>query len=150
MESTSSNPEYDHRSHWNSRLRNLIGNPSLWLVVVMLVVIGFFHYFRTYLLPSQANAFLSRHVVDRILFVLPIVIATHSFGLRGGLLTLTTVILVMLPRTILVSPHPADALTETVAVTVVGYYIIHIINSQAREKELRQEADARQIQIQQL
>ncbi|MFC1763578.1 sensor histidine kinase [Planctomycetota bacterium] len=131
MESTSSQPEVEKNSHWYSRLRHVLVTPSFWLVVGMLVTIGLFHYTQTDLLPSPTNALLSRHAVDRILFLLAIVVATHSFGLWGGLLTLTAVILIILPRSIWISSHPADALIETIAVTVVGYYMIHIITSLA-------------------
>jgi signal transduction histidine kinase len=55
----------------------------------------------------------------------------------------------MLPRAFWVSLSPADALGEAMAVTLIGSYIIYILNAQAREKTLRQEADMRQIQIQQ-
>jgi len=107
------------------------------------------HYFRAYLLPAPANVFLSRHAVDRILFLIPITIASYAFGLMGGLVTLGAVIVAMLPRAIWISASPADALVETATAAAVGYFVIRIIDAQTKERALRQESDARQLQIQQ-
>ncbi len=148
-ESTSSHSKLSSGSHWNLRREKVLVTPSFWIAVVVLVTLAFFHYFRGSLLPYSVNEFFSRHAVERILFLIPIVISTHSFGRKGGLLTLGIVVLVMLPRVVWVSPYPTDASVETVAVIVVGYYIIHIINAQVEERVLRQEADAKQIQLQQ-
>lgn len=114
--------------------------PSFWSIMVILLALTLLHYFRLSLLPSPINAFLSRHAVDRILFVLPIALATHSFGLSGGLTTLALIVLVMLPRAIWVSAQPVDALVETVAAVVVGGLVTWLIDIQAREKNLRQKA----------
>jgi two-component system sensor histidine kinase DegS len=133
------------RSGWKKTL----ASHSFWLVAAVLAATAFLHYFRTYLLPAPANTFLSRHAVDRILFLLPIAIATYAFGLKGGLITLVAIVVVMLPRAIWISASPVDALVETVAAAAVGYFIVRVIDAQAKERALRQEADARQLQIQQ-
>jgi signal transduction histidine kinase len=124
-------------------------NRFFWAVVVLLAATTLVHYFRAQLLPSPANTFLSRHAVDRILFVLPVAVATYAFGLRGGLITLAAIILAMLPRAIWISAYPADALVEAAAAAVVGYFVVRIIDAQARERALRQEVAARQLQVQQ-
>jgi hypothetical protein len=115
-----------------------------WIVAAVFAATASLHYFRAYLLPAPANVFLSRHAVDRILFLLPITIATYAFGLKGGLITLSTVIVAMLPRAIWLSVSPADALIETAAAAAVGYFVIRIIDAQTKERALRQESDARQ------
>jgi len=81
---------------------------------------------------------MSRHAVERILFVLPVAGATFAFGQVGGLVTLALVILIMLPRAIWISPHPVDACIEIVATAVVGYLVTWMIETRAREKALRQ------------
>ncbi|MBN1811519.1 MAG: GAF domain-containing sensor histidine kinase [Anaerolineae bacterium] len=129
--------------------KRALANRSFWVVVTILAVTASLHYFRTSLLPASVNTFLTRHAADRILFLLPITIVTYAFGLKGGLITLATIVVAMLPRAIWISASPVDALVETVAAAGVGYFIIRIIDAQAREKVLRQEADARQLQIQQ-
>ena len=129
--------------------KRTLANRSFWAVVTILAATTFLHYFRPNLLPSAVNTFLTRHAVDRILFLLPVTIATYAFGLKGGLLTLAAIVIAMLPRAVWVSASPVDALVETIAVVGVSYFVIRIIDAQAREKALRQEADARQLQIQQ-
>ncbi len=129
--------------------KRALANRSFWVVVTIFAVTTLLHYFRPNLLPAPVNTFLTRHAVDRILFLLPITIATYAFGLEGGLITLVAIVVAMLPRAVWISATPVDALVETIAVAGVSYFVIRIIDAQAREKALRQEADARQLQIQQ-
>jgi two-component system sensor histidine kinase DegS len=129
--------------------KGVLSGRSFWVVVAILAVTTLLHYFRTDLLPAPVNVFLTRHAVDRILFVLPMAIATYAFGLGGGLVALVAIVAVMLPRAVWISPSPVDALIETAAAAAVGYFVVRIIDAQAREKALRQEADARQLQVQQ-
>lgn len=125
------------------RWRSTLASRPFWAVAAVLAATALFHYFQTYLLPFPANTFLSRHAVQRIIFVLPIAIATFAFGLAGGLITLALAVLIMLPRAIWLSPYPVDALIETVATAVVGYLLTWMIDAQAREKALRQKAMSR-------
>jgi len=106
----------------------------------MLAAIALLHYStpQIRLLLPPVNAFMSRHAVERILFVLPVAGATFAFGQVGGLVTLALVILIMLPRAIWISPHPVDACIEIVATAVVGYLVTWMIETRAREKALRQ------------
>jgi two-component system sensor histidine kinase DegS len=129
--------------------KRTLADRSFWAVVTILAVTTLLHYFRSALLPAPVNAFLTRHAVDRILFLLPVTIATYAFGLKGGLIALAAIFVAMLPRAVWISASPVDALVETIAVAGVSYFVIRIIDAQAREKALRQEADARQLQIQQ-
>jgi len=117
----------------------LTGYP-FWIVVAMLAAIALLHYStpQIRLLLPPVNAFMSRHAVERILFVLPVAGATFAFGQVGGLVTLALVILIMLPRAIWISPHPVDACIEIVATAVVGYLVTWMIETRAREKALRQ------------
>ena len=129
--------------------KKTLASRSFWIVLVVFAATVFLHYFRAYLLPASANVFLSRHAVDRILFLIPITIVTYAFGLKGGLITLGAVVVAMLPRAVWISASPADALIETAAAAAVGYFVVRIIDAQAKERALRQESDARQLQIQQ-
>ena len=94
------------------------------------------------LLPSVELS-LSRHTVERILFVLPVAAATFLFGQTGGMLTLTLAMLIMLPRVVWLSARPMDAMVETVATGIVGYLIIWMVKTEESERSLRQEAVAR-------
>ena len=129
--------------------KKALASRSFRIVLAVFAATASLHYFRAYLLPASANVFLSRHAVDRILFLLPITIATYAFGLKGGLIMLGAVIAAMLPRAVWISANPADALIETAAAAAVGYFVVRIIDAQTKERALRQESDARQLQIQQ-
>ena len=95
--------------------------PTTWAVVVLLIGITLIHYLtpQTRLLPSPVNAFLNRHAVERILYILPVAVAALSFRQRGALAILIVSVLLMLPRAIWISPSPTDALLETASTAVV-------------------------------
>jgi two-component system sensor histidine kinase DegS len=123
------------------RLKRAVSKRSFWIVGAMLVGLAFVHY----LTPQErflaiASHPLGRHAVERIAFILPVAGATFAFGQAGGLVTLALVILIMLPRAILISPYPVDSSAETIAVGFVGYLVVWMIETQEREKRLRQEA----------
>jgi signal transduction histidine kinase len=55
------------------------------------------------------------------------------------LITLSVAVLIMLPRTLWLSPSQVDAFIETGATTVVGYLLTWTIEHQTREEALRQQ-----------
>jgi len=126
------------------RWKRVMGGYAFWVVAAMLVAITLLHYLtpQIRLLSPAANAFLNRHAVERILFLVPIASATFAFGQEGGFVTLSLAVLLMLPRTLWLSPSPADAFIETLATVVVGYLVTWMIESQLREKALRQKTVA--------
>ncbi len=127
-----------------NRLKGVISSRNFWIVGAMLAGITFLHYLtpQVRFLPGTEEA-LGRHAVERMLFIIPVAGATFAFGQVAGLVTLVLAVLIMLPRVFLISPYPADAFTETAAVPLVGYLLIWMIETQEREKRLRQEAVSR-------
>ena len=110
-----------------------------WVVVVMLIICGFFHYFVTQTHLMQQSAFpMTRQAVVRIIFLLPVAAAAFGFGLARGLFTLAVAALIMMPRVLFISKQPLDALFETLAVVIVGCLLVWMIDVQDREKRLRQ------------
>jgi len=81
--------------------------------------------------------------MERILFLLPITYAGFVFGPIRGFFTLSIAASIMVPRAVFISPVPADALIETVAVLVTGGLVILWFESLEREKARRAEAIAR-------
>ena len=127
-----------------SPLRRIVSTRHFWIVASMLAASTFLHYFTPQVrLPPLVSFPLTRHTIERIIFLLPIAGASFAFGQAGGLITLALAVLIMLPRAFLSSPYPADAFLETVSVAVVGYTMIWMIETQEREKMLRQKAVAR-------
>jgi len=116
-----------------------------WILVAMIVGIAIIHYLTPQIRPLLPNlgVSLSRHAVERILFVLPVAAATFAFGQTGGIVTLVIAVLIMLPRVIWLSDRPIDAVIETIATGVVGYLVLWMVETEEREKSLRQEAVAR-------
>lgn len=124
------------------RLRRLAGERSFWLLAAMLGGLTLLHYLRPQI-SLVSIGFVERHAMERVVFLLPVTLATFVYGQTGGLLALALAILIMLPRVFTVSAYPGDALLETLAVGVVGYLVIWILATQEREKRLRQDAVAR-------
>ncbi len=124
-----------------SSLKRAATSRYFWIVVAMLAASTFLHYLtpQTRLLPLVSFP-LTRHAVERIIFILPIAGAAFAFGQAGGLVTLALAVFIMVPRIFLVSDYPADALLETAAVAAISYVVIWMIETQEREKRLRQEA----------
>jgi len=117
---------------------------SFWILASMLAGLALLHYFAPQALLFPAALFpLQRHAVERIIFLLPIAGASFAFGQTGGLIALGLSVLIMLPRAFLVSAYPADALLEVIAVALVGCFITWMIETQEREKRLRQKAVSR-------
>lgn len=127
-----------------TRLRRAASHRSFWILSGAFVAITALHYLspQVQLLPLTPYL-LEHHAVERIVFLLPVIGAACAFGQRGGLVTLALAIIIMLPRASLMTPHPAEALLEIVAVAVAGYFAIWAIETQACEKRLRQELSER-------
>lgn len=124
------------------RLRRLAGERSFWLLAAMLGGLTLLHYLRPQISLVPVG-FVERHAMERVVFLLPVALATFVYGQAGGLIALALSLLIMLPRVFLLSAFPGDALLETLAVGVVGYLLVWIITTQERERELRQAAIAR-------
>jgi two-component system sensor histidine kinase DegS len=111
----------------------------LWIVAGMLVLSTLLYY----LTPQERSlpliSFpLTRHTVERIIFLLPVAGAAFAFGWPEGVAVLGLSALIMLPRVIFMSPHPLDALFETLGIVAVGGVFVWMIDAQERERKLRQ------------
>ena len=101
-----------------------IRNRHFWLILAVFVMVSVLHYVEQIGFLDTAGPSLhfglSRHALDRILFLLPIIYAGFVFGLVAGGIACLASLAVMLPRAILVSSTPLDAIVEIVGVLVVG------------------------------
>ncbi len=115
-----------------------------WLILAILVALSILHYAEqsgiTGTAGPSAHFGLTRHTVDRILFLLPIVYAGFIFRLRAGLIVCFIAFVIMLPRALLISPNHGDALLEMGSVLLIGVLICFWIESQLERKEERQQA----------
>ncbi len=126
------------------RAIKLLGNPHFWGILIVFSVCVILHY------PQQMPFLgemglssllgLSRHAVETVLFLAPIIYAGFIFGLRGGIVSLVAASAAMLPRVFFISHYPADALFETLTVLAVGVMVNWWLASQRRESGRREQA----------
>jgi len=116
----------------------LIRNRNFWLVVVLLVLCGTLQYIELTGIagtPPSLHFGLTRHALDRILFLVPIIYASFTFRLKGGLITSFVALAIMLPRAILISPVPRDALLETGGILAIGILASWGVWTRAQERD---------------
>lgn len=122
----------------------VLSNSRFWYIVTLFLVCTAFHYPEQlpWLGRIEINSFLGlkRHAVERIFFLAPITFAVFSFGRNAGIISLVVACGVMLPRILLISPYPKDALFETCTVIVMGISISWWLESRRREIGQREQA----------
>ena len=97
-------------------------NPHFWLILILFALVTVFQYRESLGIfgSTDLTLGLSRHVFERILYLLIVFYASFVFGLWPGLLTVAAAIIAMLPRALVQSLHPADAILEVSIVTIIG------------------------------
>ncbi len=106
------------------RSGSLLSNPQFWSIVVIFVLITLHYYdnltsFRLFAEPDLPLG-ITRHTIDRILYLVPILLSSLIFGPKGGKITVAFAFLAMLPRSLFISAEPITALWETVVITLIG------------------------------
>lgn len=130
-----------------SRLRRTLGDRHFWLVCLVMVGASFIYYVDE--IPFIAMTLekmpfqLTRHAMQRTLFILCTAYATLALGITGGLTTLFISLLIMMPRVVFISSYPLDAFTEVLVVGFVGAVMSWVIESLEKERRLRQKAISR-------
>jgi len=124
----------------------VLRNPRFWLIVGLFVAGIILHYpqqlpFWGWEAPSSFLG-LTRHTIERVYLLVPIIYAGFAFGIRGGIASLVVALGVMLPRAILISPSPADALFETGGVIGIGAAVNLLFQVHRREQERIRVTDA--------
>ncbi len=123
-------------------LTRVIRKPSFWFLVVVFVIITIPHYGEelkhpAFLVHLMANLGVERHAFERIAYLAPIIWAGFLFGQRGAIVASLAALACMLPRAIIISPYPKDALFETSAVFIVGNLVAFSFESLRKERERR-------------
>jgi len=132
-------------SIWLEQLKVAIRNPHFWVILVLLVLCTIHHYANQIGLPSvlfpDALFGLTRHAIDRLLYLVSIIYAGYIFGTKIGLATTFVILLLMLPRAIFISPSPPDALFETATVILVGVLVNLWFRTQAKQMKAVEERE---------
>lgn len=134
--------EQPRQHRWRGALRR----PNTWFLITLLGVITFLQYageihHPSFLTDLNEQLGLTRYTLERILYLAPIIWAAVILGFRGGAIAALLALAGMLPRAILISEHPEDALVETVAVFVIGNLAAYSVESLQRERERRAELE---------
>ena len=120
-------------------MTRVIRRPSFWLLIALLVLITLPHYAEELKHPAFLsnlwdNLGLDRHAFERILFLAPIVWAGFLFGQRGAFIVSLMAIAIMLPRVLVLSEYRPDAISETIAVFVLGNVVAFSFGLLRRER----------------
>lgn len=103
---------------------NLFTNPQFWSIVCIFILITLHQYdnltsFRVISFPDLPLG-ITRHTIDRILYLVPIILSSLIFGSRGGIVTVVAAFLAMLPRSLFITQYPLMAFWETLVITLIG------------------------------
>ena len=123
-------------------LTKLMRRPSFWLLVAVFALITVPHYGEelkhpAFLVDLMADLGVERHAFERIAYLAPIVWAGFLFGQRGAIVASLVALACMLPRAIIISLYPKDALFEAIAVFIVGNLVSFSFESLRKERERR-------------
>ncbi|MBA7636377.1 hypothetical protein ES703_43995 [subsurface metagenome] len=117
----------------------LIRNGIFWLIIIVFTLCCLLHYAELVGIPGTLSPSLhfglTRHSLDRILFLLPVIYSSFTFGRKGALITSLAALAAMLPRAIFISPAPGDALVETGGILVIGMVASWGIWTRAQERD---------------
>jgi PAS domain S-box-containing protein len=127
------------RKPWSGADRLHLG-----FIVCLFIVITAYHY--SYLWSSSDYLLfgMTRHAVDRVFFLLPVIYANYVFGRSGGLYATAAAFLTMIPRALLFSEYRPDAVAETLIVVAVGVASSLWLNL-GRKQKLELEATMRRV-----
>ena len=123
-----------------------IRNYRIWLIVALFVVGAILHYPQQMLflgieVPSSLLG-LSRHTIERVYLLIPIIYASFSLGIKGGVASLAVALGIMLPRVILLSSNPNEALVESIGIIAIGAVVNQLFYMRRREQERIRATDA--------
>ena len=119
----------------------IVRSPHFWVLMAMFAIGAVLHYPEQFHIPSLFPSLgLSRHAIERILFLLPIAYAAYIGGTRGWIASSIVALAIMLPRAFLVSESEIDALIEACAVIMVGGIVNLWFTVYTREKNRSEQA----------
>ena len=115
----------------------LIKSRLFWVIIGFFTLACILHYSEIIGIPGTIypsfHFGMTRHALDRILFIIPVISATFLARRKGALIVSFAALAAMLPQAILLSPVPIDALVETGGVFAIGLVAAWGIWSRAGE-----------------
>lgn len=124
------------------QILKIIRRPWFWVILVLLVLITLPYYREelpgsVFLANFLTNIGLTRHALERILYLAPVLLAGLFFRWKGSLVVSIAALVLMVPRDIYLSPSPTDAFFETGAVFFVSIALTMIFRFLNKEKDQR-------------
>jgi PAS domain S-box-containing protein len=119
-------------------------NPHLWIIIVLFVFLTVSHFteilsqtplFTAISLPAVLE--LSRHSLERFLYLLLMLYAGWTLGILGGIAVWLSSAVAMLLRTFLISADFRDALLESLSALVIGALAIILMATYRQTKRQR-------------
>ena len=122
----------------------ILRSGHFWLIIIIFVLCSIFQYAEHIGIigteTPSSHFGLTRHAVERILFLVPIIYASFVYGRIAGLASCFAALIVMLPRAIFISPAPADAILESFGIAVIGVITTQWLWTRERERGKTQQA----------
>ncbi|MFH1088053.1 MAG: hypothetical protein V1737_05650 [Chloroflexota bacterium] len=110
-----------------------------WVILALFALITAMHYAEQaglpWCTPPSYHFGLTRHALDRILFLVPLIYIGYAFGPVAGYFGCLAAFLIMLPRAIAISPAPVDALLEILGVVLVATLANALLGKGAKARE---------------
>ncbi len=136
-----------------NQLARLIRRPGFWLIIATLILITIPHYGEAlehpaFLTHIFANLGMSRHSLERILYLGPIIWAGFLFGWKGSFITSLAALALMLPRATVLSLHITDSIFESAGVFVIGNVFALSLEALRRERERRAQLELAKLEVQ--
>ncbi len=95
---------------------------------------------------------LARPTIARLVFLGPMIYAAFALGFRGGIAVLVASAAAMIPRAVMLSDYPRDALFEALMVITVGALVNWWLRSRrcesGRREQMMEQLDAKQRELQ--
>lgn len=117
-------------------------NQHLWIIIVLFILLTISHFTQLLFqipflgeISMPATLELSRHSLERLLYLLLVVYAGWTLGIIGGAALWLSSALAMLLRTFLICPNFRDALLESLASLVIGALAIALIAAYHQNKQ---------------
>ncbi len=130
-------------------MARVLRSPHLWVAAVMLALLVVIHYNDVFpdvwgirQIGSALGFGLTRHTLERILFLVPVAYVSAMLGIGGGLSILILAAGAMLPRVFLMSPAPREAIFETGGVIFTGLLIVLLSDALQKGKQRLVEVEA--------
>lgn len=127
-----------------NRITKVLYNPHFWILFGILIVFSVLHYSKILLFSINIDIDsifgLQRHAIVRKLLLIPIFYAAFIFGLKGGIICLAVSLIIMLPRVLIISSYPNDAIFETCITIIIGILINWWLESRRKQIGLREQA----------